>query len=246
MNTLILFSLCILAAIAILTTAINTVCVPIIFKNRFTRTLYLISSAIFVPIHEMSHALACLIFRHKITKMVLFSPNLTTGQLGYVAHSWDRNSLYQCIGCLFISIAPIITAAFSVYLMNPNIDMIHINETKSFISLLVQLIDTLYIFIGNILLNTQNGNTGWTIGLFLLCYFCIPSLTDFKNSAKGSLIVAITLMPVISMLDMGDVWDLTIFKTLTFIVSAAALGTVFCLALTGLALIINIRMHTWK
>ena len=59
-------------------------------------------------VHECGHALFCLLFRHRITEMKLFSPDRESGTLGYVAHQYDRGSLFQNIGNFFIGIGPII------------------------------------------------------------------------------------------------------------------------------------------
>lgn len=59
-----------------------------------------------VMMHEFSHALACLVFRHRIRELVLFSPQ-KNGTLGWVIHEWDTHSLWQRIGCFFIGVAPL-------------------------------------------------------------------------------------------------------------------------------------------
>ena len=58
-------------------------------------------------VHETAHALFCLIFRHRILEMKLFSPG-EDGTLGMVNHSWDPKSLYQRTGNFFIGTGPII------------------------------------------------------------------------------------------------------------------------------------------
>ena len=58
-------------------------------------------------VHETAHALFCLIFRHRILEMKLFSP-CQDGTLGMVNHSWDPKSLYQRTGNFFIGTGPII------------------------------------------------------------------------------------------------------------------------------------------
>lgn len=58
-------------------------------------------------IHELGHALFCIVFRHKIVRLTLFSPS-KDGTLGSVSHSYNPKSLYQRIGNLFIGIGPII------------------------------------------------------------------------------------------------------------------------------------------
>ena len=59
-----------------------------------------------VAVHELSHAAFCVIFRHKIVKMSLFSPE-ADGTLGYVEHRYDPKSLYQRVGNFFIGTGPI-------------------------------------------------------------------------------------------------------------------------------------------
>lgn len=67
---------------------------------------YIYLTAPGVMIHETGHAVFCLIFRHKIVEMKLFSPE-EDGTLGYVNHSYNPNSFYQRIGNFFIGTGPI-------------------------------------------------------------------------------------------------------------------------------------------
>ena len=67
---------------------------------------YIYLTAPGVMIHEIGHAIFCLIFRHKIVEMKLFSPE-EDGTLGYVNHSYNPNSFYQRIGNFFIGTGPI-------------------------------------------------------------------------------------------------------------------------------------------
>ena len=67
---------------------------------------YIYLTAPGVMVHEIGHALFCVIFRHKIVEMKLFSPE-EDGTLGYVNHSYNPNSFYQRIGNFFIGTGPI-------------------------------------------------------------------------------------------------------------------------------------------
>jgi hypothetical protein len=56
-------------------------------------------------IHELGHAMFCIIFRHPIVEMKLFRPR--GNPLGYVKHTFDTRSRYQAIGNFFIALGPI-------------------------------------------------------------------------------------------------------------------------------------------
>ena len=70
-----------------------------------------------VAVHELSHAAFCLIFRHKIIKMNLFSPE-EDGTLGYVEHQYNPKSLYQRAGNFFVGTGPIWGGVFLLYVLS--------------------------------------------------------------------------------------------------------------------------------
>lgn len=73
----------------------------------FGRGVVLATSIIGTPVHEMGHALMCLLFGHKITDMALWQPASRDGNLGYVTHAYRKRNLYHILGNLFIGIGPI-------------------------------------------------------------------------------------------------------------------------------------------
>ena len=71
------------------------------------RGVLLATSIIGTPVHEMGHALTCLLFGHAITDMSLWQPSAPDGNLGYVTHTYNRRNPYHILGNLFIGIGPI-------------------------------------------------------------------------------------------------------------------------------------------
>lgn len=69
------------------------------------------------PIHELSHAFMCHLFRHKIIDMALFEPDRQSGRLGYVHHSFTPGNWYQELGNFFIGVAPLIGGSIVLTLL---------------------------------------------------------------------------------------------------------------------------------
>ncbi|MBQ9773033.1 MAG: hypothetical protein IJW30_06780 [Clostridia bacterium] len=82
-----------------------------------TKFVY-VSSVIGTPIHELGHAIMCLLFGHKITEMrLLLPPNHPSGTLGYVQHSYNPRNPWARLGNLFIGIGPIFSGMGVMILM---------------------------------------------------------------------------------------------------------------------------------
>ncbi|PLS15057.1 hypothetical protein CVD28_24570 [Bacillus sp. M6-12] len=90
----------------------------------FGRKGILLTAWIGTPIHEAGHALMCLLFRHKITKVKFLQLNDPNGVLGYVEHAYNPRSIYQRIGLFFIGLAPVFSGILALimcmYFFVPN------------------------------------------------------------------------------------------------------------------------------
>jgi hypothetical protein len=62
-------------------------------------------------VHEGSHVIACLLFRHRVQRVKWFDPQATDGALGSVEHSYDPSSAYQRVGTIVIGLAPLLVGA---------------------------------------------------------------------------------------------------------------------------------------
>lgn len=85
--------------------------------GRFAPQIVNYSGIIGTPVHELSHAAMCIVFRHKIKKIKLFSIDKRNGTLGYVQHAFNPRSIWQRTGNFFIGIAPVISGSCVILLL---------------------------------------------------------------------------------------------------------------------------------
>ena len=79
----------------------------LLLGRGFGRGIILTTSIIGTPIHELGHAIMCLLFFHKIDRMVLWQPSSKDGTLGFVTHRYRPKNLYHRLGNIFIGLGPI-------------------------------------------------------------------------------------------------------------------------------------------
>lgn len=198
--------------------------------------ILLLTGIVGTPVHELSHALMCLIFGHKITEIKLYQPGSTDGTLGYVKHQYNKRNIYHQIGNFFIGVAPIVLGCAVILLLlflllpdtfdavmeeigaiNSGISDLPISEYFSFVLTSIRAIFSS---------NTFSEWKGW---VFLILALMIASHTemsiaDIKSGAKGFGFIAVILFAV----------DLILFFILPDVFSAlTGILTSFALVLSA-------------
>jgi hypothetical protein len=168
-------------------------------------------------IHELGHAVFALIFGHKIHAVRLFSPDPVNGTLGYVKHSYNKNSIYQNIGNFFIGIGPIILGAVCIYLIslilygklairfNTIFDFSILNSFDAVFIILLSVFTDTKTFISDTLVGS---NSAWWKTCIMI-YFIFSagtsvslSFSDIRTARKG----LIFTMILIFSLNLASLW----------------------------------------
>lgn len=164
------------------------------------------SGLVGTPVHELSHALMCLIFGHRVTKMQIYNTKKRSKVLGFVEHTYNRRNLYHQVGNFFIGIAPIVVGGLVVTLFvrvltpgmyNGMIGEINDVMAASGVGFFGELVKSLFsIFVSFFSLSNFISLRWW---LCILLAFAISihmeiSRSDIKGGLKGHGVIAVLLL----------------------------------------------------
>jgi len=199
------------------------------------------------PIHELGHAIFCLIFAHKITDIAFFKPDPLTGTLGYVYHKWNRSNPWQLLGNFFIGIGPIILGCVALlatfYFLIPKSSqawdsiLILVNEVdqdNSIGSYLAILGGSAFLMLKVVF--TLSNLTDWKFWVFFYVSICIASNirlspSDLKGALSG---LGCVILPFLVINLLGLLSGLGSDKF--FPLTASSLGVVFGLFVLALVM----------
>lgn len=216
--------------------------------------LRLVTAFIGVPIHEISHAIACLIFGHKINEIKLLQLN-GTSTLGYVNHSYSKGNVYHRIGNLFIGLAPICIGLIFCFLFTkylfPVMDFTIFNrpiynelfEIKNFPDMLGFSISNLLSSVDlHIYLFTVNSGKYflWLFVISSIMAHIIPSASDFEGVKDGFIFLLLFFSLVIYFFGVATLNSLLLPVILSFV--SMLLSFYMVVLLTNLMLIITAKL----
>ena len=209
-----------------------------------------ITGFIGTPIHELSHALFCLIFGHKIHEIKLFQIG-GDGTLGYVNHSYNPKNIYHKIGNFFIGVAPIIGVSLAFYLLNLWLvpDMAHqiansagsVDYTAGMGAIMSGVINTVGIFF-----SYANSGEWWlllVIGIFLALHMTLSG-ADIKGAFSGIIAYTVVLFLVNLILglistDLMNGFTQVIISMASFLINYLIISVVLSLVAVLFSLVIK-------
>ena len=198
-------------------------------------------------VHEFSHMLFCLIFRHEIVEFSLFRPYKSRfdGVMGYVNHSCDRSSPYQMVGNFFIGIAPIIVGTgcmilFMRILLPEEFKATYqtFNQNMAYMSNINSIGDSLNIYINIVIAIIHNLNPfirhSWPRYIvFIYIMYSITSHMDLSKediiNSRAGLLVFIILTYLINLIFivLGIKYQILLLKVLISVFSFLTVGLFF-------------------
>lgn len=215
------------------------------------------------PVHELSHALMCVVFGHKINEIKLYNPNSEDGTLGYVNHSYNPKNLYHQVGNFFIAIAPIVCGSavllLLLFLLVPNTFDGVISDIQSFSTytnsmggrvspdVALKFFAVTFSLIKTIFTLDNLTNVLWWIFIILALMIAGHmelSGADIKGGLGGFVFVLIVFFVVDLVLSLISTKVLSSFSNIIisaglFMACVLMLAALFCVALLLIALIVK-------
>lgn len=175
--------------------------------GRHGPKMLLATGIIGTPVHELSHALMCVLFGHRITDIKLYNPKSNDGALGYVSHTYNKKNIYHQIGNFFIGIAPVLLGGGVVILLLSLLlpdafDVISFEiETLSANDLGSLPIFEFFAFIGTAILEIFSAESlsCWQGWVFIVLSLMIAthmemSGSDIKSGLRGLMFLLVVLL----------------------------------------------------
>ena len=166
--------------------------------ERFGWNSVLCTGWLGTPIHELSHALMCRVFHHKIDEIALFEPDKRSGRLGFVRHSFQAGNWYQELGNFFIGIAPLMGGSLVLvvllWLFFPNaIEGAYAASQEAKLNGPQDQLATIIWSVGEEIFAAKNWTTGrfWLFVYLVLCVggHMAPSPSDYEGASRGVYLV---------------------------------------------------------
>jgi hypothetical protein len=217
-----------------------------------------------VPLHELGHALFCVIFNHKITDIQLFKPNKQDGTLGYVTHSYNSRNWYQAVGNFFIGCGPIIIGVLALYFITvlffsetfilPSTPIVPLNNI-SFLTFFTTIGHFLQqAFVGFWQFFKQQDFSLWQFWVYLYLTLAIAShmqlsMPDVRTMFRGLLVLCVILLlgmfiaeiwefPVVALLATSHVMHY-LYALLLFAICISTVNFVITFAITTIVKLVR-------
>ena len=154
------------------------------------------------PIHELSHAFMCWVFKHKVEEIALFEPDRESGRLGFVRHTFKTGNWFQEMGNLFIGVAPLLGGSVALaglmWLFYPDAaqQAIELSKVEGG-SLMERGVAVVWAMMKSVLVVSNFATPRFWVFIYLV--LCVgshmaPSPSDYHGASRGVFIVGAILL----------------------------------------------------
>jgi hypothetical protein len=157
------------------------------YLARDSFAVYSATGIVGTPIHELSHAAACVMFGMRVIELKLYSPNRETGVLGYCNFAYRPSSTLHAVGLVVQGVAPLL-AGYLIFLMMPwgnapETVLTALELTDSSPTYKHALAGASALLVGNLV----DGARGflWCVVALVIGLHAIPSWADIRIAVKG-------------------------------------------------------------
>ncbi|MDX1296748.1 MAG: hypothetical protein R3260_00695 [Pseudomonas sp.] len=154
------------------------------------KRVYKLTGFIGVPVHELAHALVCIVFGMRIKRVSFYQPNEASGTMGFVEFRYSPYSIRNAIGLALQGVAPLLAGATIVVLMLGSFSMVDHPAGGT-----VQLLYWIAGVIGSTLFTAGDVATSGAMGLVSVLFALIvsmhamPSAADILTGLRGLLML---------------------------------------------------------
>lgn len=172
----------------------------LVSMNALVWDAYRYTGIIGTPIHELSHAAACVLFGMRLQKVSLYSPNPLTGTLGYVQFAYNPRSGIHALGRAVQGMAPLITSTVALILVFSLGDSM---ANPGSVPLHAWVMDSVWVTASSASEMFFSGLVGASvvIGMAVLALHLIPSVSDIQVSLGGLFVVLVAAVFLLVGLD---------------------------------------------
>ncbi|ELQ8316836.1 hypothetical protein R2571_005722 [Pseudomonas aeruginosa] len=156
------------------------------------KRVYRWSGLIGVPVHEASHALVCIVFGMRITRMALYEPNEVTGRMGHVAFRYSPFSVAHGLGMALQAVAPLLAGAVLVHFLLAGIKGVEA-PVLGVEPVATWLIGVITATLSAAWQMTTSGPLGLlaVVLAMIVSMHAVPSLADIKTGMRGLIILGV-------------------------------------------------------
>lgn len=156
------------------------------------KRVYRWSGLIGVPVHEASHALVCIVFGMRITRMALYEPNEVTGRMGHVAFRYSPFSVAHGLGMALQAVAPLLAGAVLVHFLLDGIKGVEapVLGAAPVAAWVIGVISTTLSAAWQMTISGPLGLLAVVLAMIVSMH-AVPSLADIKTGMRGLIILGV-------------------------------------------------------